>query len=104
MAAAGAAGAPFNATSFVAGLGYSRGEFLIILIVGVVFFGTVTLVSGPLAEHIGWRLMHSMVSVISIGIDVFGLLFPPLSGDGIVGLMAWLILCAAVAPDIALSL
>jgi MFS family permease len=88
-AAAAASGKPFNAASFVPGLGYSRNEFLIMLIIGVVFFGVFTLVAGPLAERYGRR---RTLSIVTIGIIVFGLLFVPLSGGGIVGVMAWLIL------------
>ena len=87
--AAKAAGKPFNPATFVPGLGYTRNEFLIMLIIGVVFFGIFTLVSGPLAEKYGRR---RMLSVVTAGIIVFGLLFVPLSGGGIVGVMAWLII------------
>ena len=88
-AAAKAAGKPFNPASFVPGLGYTRNEFLIMLIIGVVFFGIFTLVSGPLAERFGRR---RMLSTVTVGIIVFGLLFVPLSGGGIVGVLAWLII------------
>ena len=84
-----AAGKPFDPSAFVAGLGYTRNEFLIMLIIGVVFFGVFTLVSGPLAERFGRR---RILSVVTISIIVFGLLFVPLSGGGAVGVMAWLIL------------
>ncbi|HWR84624.1 MAG TPA: MFS transporter [Rhodoglobus sp.] len=73
----------------VAGLGYSRNDFLIMLIVGVVFFGVFTLVSGPLAERFGRRL-HLLVTTAAI--IVFGLLFVPLLGGGFVGVMALLII------------
>ncbi len=89
QAAADAAGKPFNPDAFVAGLGYTRPEFLIMLIVGVVFFGIFTMVSGPLAERFGRR---ALLSVVTIGIIVFGLLFVPLAGGRFVGVMAWLIL------------
>ena len=88
-AAASAAGKPFIPSAFIPGLGYTRNEFLVMLIIGVVFFGIFTLVAGPLAERFGRR---AMLSVVTIGIIVFGLLFVPLSGGGIVGVMAWLIL------------
>ena len=88
-AAADAAGKAFDPSTFVPGLGYTRPEFLVMLIIGVVFFGIFTLVSGPLAERFGRR---RMLSVVTAGIVVFGLLFVPLSGGGIVGVMAWLIL------------
>ncbi|GAB3397631.1 MFS transporter [Schumannella luteola] len=88
-AAADAAGKPFNADAFLAGLGYTRTDFLIMLIVGVVFFGIFTLVAGPLAERFGRR---NMLSVVTAGIFVFGFLFVPLADAGFVGVMLWLII------------
>ncbi len=73
----------------VPGLGYSRNDFLVMLIVGVVFFGIFTLVSGPLAERFG-RRRHLIVTTLAI--LVFGLLFVPLFGGGFVGVMALLVL------------
>jgi MFS family permease len=73
----------------VPGLGYTRNEFLIMLIVGVVFFGIFTLVSGPLAERFGRR---RTLLVVTAAILVFGLLFVPLFGAGFAGVMAVLIL------------
>jgi metabolite-proton symporter len=73
----------------VAGLGYSRNEFLVMLIVGVVFFGVFTLVSGPLAERFGRR---AHLIAVTIGIIAFGLLFTPLFGGGFVGVMAVLVI------------
>jgi MFS family permease len=73
----------------VPGLGYSRNEFLIMLIVGVVFFGIFTLVAGPLAERLGRRRMLIWTTV---GIIVFGLLFVPLFTAGFVGVNGLLIL------------
>src|SRR5690606_2728672 len=65
-----------------AGLGYARTDFLVMLIVGVVFFGAFTLASGPLAERFGRRahLLWTTVAII-----VFGLLFVPLFSGGTVG-------------------
>jgi len=71
------------------GLGYSRNDFLIMLIVGVVFFGIFTLVSGPLAEKFGRR---RTLLVVTSAILVFGLLFVPLFSGGFAGVMAVLIL------------
>jgi len=91
-AAAIAKGAPLTdaaAAAFVPGLGIPRNEFLIMLIVGVVFFGIFTLVSGPLAEKYGRR---KMLTWVTVGIIVFGLLWVPLLGAGIVGVMALLII------------
>jgi MFS family permease len=89
QANAEAAGRPFDADAFVPGLGYERNEFLIMLIIGVVFFGIFTLVSGPLAEKYGRR---AMLSWTTVGIIVFGALFVPLFGAGQVGVMALLII------------
>jgi metabolite-proton symporter len=88
QAAAEKAGKSFSATGFVAGLGYSRNDFLVMLIIGVVFFGVFTLVAGPLAERFGRR--RTLIWV-TIGIIVFGLLFVPLFAGGFVGTMALLI-------------
>ena len=70
------------------GLGYSRNDFLLMLILGVVFFGAFTLISGPLAERWGRR---RLLIATTIGIIVFGLLFVPLFSGGLVGVMALLI-------------
>lgn len=88
-AAAEAAGKSFNAETFVAGLGYSRNDFLVMLIIGCVFFGIFTLVAGPLAERFGRR---KTLILTTIGILVFGALFVPLFGAGTVGVMALLII------------
>ncbi|GAC1493137.1 MAG: MFS transporter [Pseudarthrobacter sp.] len=91
-AAAEKAGKPLTeaaAAAFVPGLGYSRNDFLWMLIVGVVFFGIFTLVSGPLAEKYGRR---KMLLSVTAGIFVFGLLWVPLFGGGFLGAMALLII------------
>src|SRR6476661_8603804 len=91
-AAAEKAGKPMTeaaAAAFVPGLGYSRNDFLWMLIAGVVFFGIFTLVSGPLAEKWGRR---KMLIAVTAGIFVFGLLFVPLFSGGFVGTMALLII------------
>jgi len=88
-AAAEAAGKPFNAETFVAGLGYTRNEFLVLLIIGCVFFGIFTLVSGPLAEKYGRR---KTLIWTTIGIAVFGALFVPLFGAGTAGVLGLLII------------
>ncbi|MDN4614346.1 MFS transporter [Leifsonia sp. F6_8S_P_1B] len=89
QAAAEKAGKPFDPAAFVPGLGYSRNDFLLMLIVGVVFFGIFTLVAGPLAERFGRR---KTLIWVTLGIIVFGLLFVPLFGGGFVGTMALLII------------
>lgn len=73
----------------IPGLGYARNDFLVMLIVGVVFFGIFTLVSGPLAEKFGRR---RTLLVVTTAILVFGLLFVPLFSGGFAGVMAVLIL------------
>lgn len=91
-AAAEKAGKPMSeaaAAAFVPGLGYSRNDFLWMLIAGVVFFGIFTLVSGPLAEKYGRR---KMLIAVTAGIFAFGLLFVPLFSGGFVGTMALLII------------
>ena len=71
------------------GLGYSRNDFLLMLILGVVFFGVFTLISGPLAERWGRR---RLLIATTIAIIVFGLLFVPLFSGGLVGVMGLLII------------
>jgi metabolite-proton symporter len=91
-AAAEKAGKPMTeaaAAAFVPGLGYTRNDFLWMLIAGVVFFGIFTLVSGPLAEKYGRR---KMLIAVTAGIFAFGLLFVPLFSGGFIGTMALLII------------
>lgn len=71
-AAAEAAGTPFDAATYVAGLGFGYTDFVIMQIIGVVFFGIFTLLSGPVADAIGRR---KLLLWITAGIGVFGLLF-----------------------------
>ncbi|WP_232820368.1 MFS transporter [Brachybacterium sp. YJGR34] len=87
--AAEAAGQAFDPAAFVPGLGYARPQFLTMLIIGVVFFGIFTLVSGPLADRLGRR---RLLLAVTAGIAVFGLLIEPLMHAGTVGVMAALIL------------
>ncbi|WP_156906019.1 MFS transporter [Agrococcus lahaulensis] len=79
--------APVDAA--VPGLGYSYNTFVLMLIVGVVFFGIFTLVSGPLADRFGRR---TTLIWVTAAIMVFGLLWVPLTGGGFFGVMAWLII------------
>jgi metabolite-proton symporter len=88
-AAAKAAGKPFAAAAFVPGLGYTREQFLLMLIVGVAFFGIFTLVSGPLAERFGRR---RLLIVVTAAILVFGFVFAPLFSAGFGGAQGLLIL------------
>ena len=61
------------------GLGYSRSQFLVLLLVGVVFFGLTVPVAGWLADRFGRR---PTLLVITAGIIVFGLLMGPWFGAG----------------------
>ncbi|MDF2492466.1 MAG: yhjE 2, partial [Microbacterium sp.] len=75
-AAAEAAGKPFDPTAFAAqfypGLGFGYTDFVIMQIIGVVFFGIFTLLSGPIADAIGRRRLLLWVTG---SIIVFGLTF-----------------------------
>lgn len=88
-AAAEASGTAFDAAGFVPGLGYERPQFLTMLIIGVLFFGVFTLVSGPLADRLGRR---TLLIGVTVGIGLFGFLVEPLMHGGTVGVMAALIL------------
>ncbi|RNE62635.1 MFS transporter [Cryobacterium tepidiphilum] len=83
--------APIEPTdaSKLPGLGYSYNSFVLMLIVGVVFFGIFTMVSGPWADRFGRR---KTLIWVTAGIIVFGLIWVPLLSAGFVGVMAWLIL------------
>ncbi|WP_040166568.1 MFS transporter [Microbacterium gorillae] len=56
----------------VPGLGFGYTDFVLMQIIGVIFFGIFTLLSGPVADAIGRRRLLIWVTV---GIIVFGLLF-----------------------------
>ena len=73
----------------VPGLGYDYTTFVLMMIIGVVFFGIFTLVSGPWADR--WGRRRTLISV-TLAIIVFGLLWVPMLAAGTVGVMAWLIL------------
>lgn len=88
-AAAETAGKDFNAATFVPGLGYERTDFLTMLIIGVIFFGIFTVVSGPLADRLGRK---RLLLAVTGGIGVFGLVLDPLMHAGTGGVMAALIL------------
>lgn len=88
-AAAEAAGKPFDAADFAPGLGYDRPQFLTMLIIGVVFFGIFTLISGPLADRLGRRRLLIGVTLL---IGAYGLVIEPLIHLGTAGVMAVLII------------
>jgi metabolite-proton symporter len=73
----------------VPGLGYDYRSFVLMMIVGVVFFGIFTMLSGPWADR--WGRRKTLIWV-SLAIAAFGLLWEPMLGAGFVGVMAWLIL------------
>jgi len=88
-AAAEAKGKTFDAAGFVPGLGIERPTFLTMLIIGVVFFGIFTVVSGPLAEKFGRR---KFLIWVTSGILVFGLAWTLFFGPGQGAAMAGLII------------
>ncbi len=92
-ATAAETGATFDSASYIGGLGYPKTEFLIMLIVGVVFFGIFTLVSGPLAERFGRKKMLIGVTLLIL---VFGLAMTPLLATGHVGVQTQLIIGMAL--------
>ena len=76
QAAAETAGKDFDASAFAAqfypGLGFGYTDFVLMQIVGVVFFGIFTLLSGPFADRFGRRKVLLVVTGLII---VFGLTF-----------------------------
>ncbi|MCR2793682.1 MHS family MFS transporter [Microbacterium sp. zg.Y625] len=66
------AGQAFDAAAYVPGLGFGYTDFVIMQIIGVVFFGIFTLLSGPVADSIGRR---KLLLWVTAAIAVFGLLF-----------------------------
>ncbi|WP_018184019.1 MFS transporter [Kaistia granuli] len=71
------------------GLGYDYRTFVVMMIIGVVFFGIFTLASGPWADRWGRR---KTLIVVTLAIILFGLVWTPMLAAGTVGVMAWLIL------------
>ncbi|WP_018142624.1 MFS transporter [Alloscardovia criceti] len=55
------------------GLGISYTKFVLMQIIGVVFFGAFTLISGPWADKIGRK---KLLVWVTVAIIIFGLLFP----------------------------
>jgi MFS family permease len=69
-------------------LGYSRQQFLILQMIGVVFFGLTIPLSAVIADRIGRR---AMLILATISIIAFGLVFAPLFGSGnVIGVTAFL--------------
>ncbi|MGN8025096.1 MFS transporter [Microbacterium sp. 22242] len=75
--AAVATGKPFDASGFAAqfypGQGFGYIDFVVMQIVGVVFFGIFTLLSGPWADRIGRR---KLLIWTTVAIILFGFTFP----------------------------
>ena len=71
------------------GLGYDYKTFVLMMIVGVIFFGIFTLASGPWADRWGRR---KTLIWITVAIAIFGAVWVPMLAAGFVGVMAWLIL------------
>ncbi|WP_043670204.1 MFS transporter [Clavibacter michiganensis] len=88
-AAATKAGKPFDTSTFHAGLGFARTDFLLMLLVGVVFFAAAIVVSGALAGRMGAR---PVVVRSALGMVVFGLLMDPLLAAGLPGTLTFVIL------------
>lgn len=72
QATAEAAGQPFDAAAYVPGLGFGYTDFVIMQIIGVVFFGIFTLLSGPVADAVGRKKLLIWVTALII---VFGFTF-----------------------------
>jgi metabolite-proton symporter len=71
-------------------LGYSREEFLVMQMIGVVFFGLLIPPTAILADRYG---MRRVMVLVSIGIGLFGLVLAPLFDSGnIVGVTGFLCL------------
>jgi metabolite-proton symporter len=70
-------------------LGYSRNEFLVIQLIGVLFFGATVPFSASLADRYGRRIT---LILISGAILVFGLILGPLFSSGVWGVMATMII------------
>ncbi|NRP86086.1 Inner membrane metabolite transport protein YhjE [Ensifer adhaerens] len=68
-----------------AGLGYSQGQFLIVQLVGVVFFGLMIPISGLLSDRYSRRLV---LVLTTIGILIFGLFYSSLLTAGLAGAFA----------------
>jgi metabolite-proton symporter len=71
------------------GLGYDYRTVVLMMIVGVLFFGVFTILSGPWADR--WGRRRTLIWVTA-GVVLFGLVWVPLLNLGPAGLMAWFIL------------
>jgi metabolite-proton symporter len=60
------------------GLGFARGDYLILQMIGVVFFALTIPISAAVADRIGGR---RMLIIATLGISAFGFAFAPLFGS-----------------------
>ncbi|OOG74029.1 MFS transporter [Sinorhizobium sp. A49] len=79
----------FSLSWGTAKLGYSREQFLVVQMTGVVFFGLMIPVSGILSDRYGRRLV---LIVTTIAIGAFGLVMAPLLAGGLGGAFLFSIL------------
>ncbi|KQU73991.1 MFS transporter [Ensifer sp. Root31] len=79
----------FSLSWGTAKLGYSREQFLVVQMTGVVFFGLMIPVSGILSDRYGRRLV---LIITTIGIGAFGLVMAPLMAGGLGGAFLFSIL------------
>ena len=71
------------------GLGFNYNNFVWIMVLGAVFFGIFTMLSGPWAERWGRR---RFLMVVTFLIMIYGLTWVPILSLGNVGAFAWLII------------
>ena len=76
---------PVGTGPLPAGLGYSQGQFLVVQLVGVVFFGLMIPISGLLSDRYSRRLV---LVLTTIGILIFGLFYSSLLTAGLAGAFA----------------
>ncbi|MBB3452396.1 metabolite-proton symporter [Rhizobium sp. BK313] len=76
---------PVGTGPLPAGLGYSQGQFLVVQLVGVVFFGLTIPISGLLSDRYSRRLV---LILTTIGILIFGLFYSTLLTAGLAGAFA----------------
>ena len=79
----------FSLSWGTAKLGYSREQFLVVQMTGVVFFGLMIPVSGILSDRYGRRLV---LIITTIAIGAFGLIMAPLLAGGLGGAFLFSIL------------
>jgi metabolite-proton symporter len=84
---------PVGTGPLPAGLGYSQGQFLVVQLVGVVFFGLTIPISGLLSDRYSRRLV---LILTTIGILIFGLFYSTLLTAGLAGAFACSIIGLAV--------